>query len=116
LRALLFGAGREAARDALALAHAESGLSQADAAFAGADRFLADATEPKLPLSGADLMARGLAEGPPVGRALRAFQALWIGAGLPEEPETLARLIDEAVAESARAEPSTQEPGAAPGA
>jgi len=111
LRALLFGAGREAARDALALAEAESGSSPADTAFAGADRFLADAPEPKLPFSGADLIARGVAAGRPVGQTLRAFQALWIRAGFPKEPDTLARLLKEAVMESARAEPSTQEPG-----
>jgi tRNA nucleotidyltransferase/poly(A) polymerase len=115
LRALLFTAGRVAARDALALAHAESGLSPADAAFATADRFLADAPEPKLPSSGADLIARGVAEGPQVGRTLRALQALWIRAGFPEEPETLTRLIEEAV-ESARAEASTQEDGVDRGA
>jgi poly(A) polymerase len=106
LRALLLNAGREAARDALALAEAESGLSPADAAFAAADRFLADAPEPKLPFSGADLIARGVARGRPVGQALRAFQALWIRAGFPKEPETLARLIEEAVAELARGEAS----------
>jgi poly(A) polymerase len=116
LRTLLFNAGREAARDALALAQAESGAPPADAAFAVADRFLADAPEPKLPISGADLIARGVAAGRPVGRALRAFQALWIRAGFPKEPETLARLLEEAVAESARAETSTQEAGVERGA
>ena len=106
LRTLLFGAGREAARDALMLAHAEAQASPSDEAFAAADRFLADAPEPKLPLSGADLIARGVAAGRPVGRALRAFQARWIRAGFPKEPETLARLIEQAVAESARTEAS----------
>jgi hypothetical protein len=104
LRTLLFTAGREAARDALMLAHAESEAPPSDAAFAAADRFLIDAPEPKLPFSGADLIARGVATGRPVGQALRAFQALWIRAGFPKEPETLARLIEEAVVESARAE------------
>jgi tRNA nucleotidyltransferase/poly(A) polymerase len=104
LKTLLFTAGREAARDALVLAHAESEAPPSDAAFAAADRFLADAPEPKLPFSGADLIARGVATGRPVGLALRAFQALWIRAGFPKEPETLARLIEQAVAESARAE------------
>ena len=80
-----------------------------DAAFAAADRFLADTPEPKLPISGSDLIARGVAAGRPVGRALRAFQALWIRAGFPKEPETLTRLLEEAVAESTRAAPSTQE-------
>jgi tRNA nucleotidyltransferase/poly(A) polymerase len=106
LRTLLFSAGREAARDALLLAQAESGAPPSDAAFAAADRFLADAPEPKLPISGADLIARGVAAGRPVGGTLRAFQTLWIRAGFPKEPETLARLLEEAIAESARTEAS----------
>jgi poly(A) polymerase len=104
LRTLLFSAGREVARDALALALAESEASSSDAAFAVADQFLADAPELKLPISGGDLIAHGLGPGPPVGRALRAFEALWIRAGFPEEPERLTRLLEEAIAESARAE------------
>jgi len=100
LRALLFGAGRQGARDALMLAHAESEALPPDGAFAAADLFLADAPEPRLPLSGADLIARGVKAGRPVGQALRAFQALWIRAGFPREPETLARLIEQAVAQA----------------
>jgi poly(A) polymerase len=106
LRALLFNAGREAARDALALAQAGSEAPASDAAFSAADRFLADAPEPKLPVSGADLIARGVAEGRPVGQALGRFKALWIRADFPNDPETLARLLEEAVTQSARTEPS----------
>jgi poly(A) polymerase len=101
LRALLFTAGREAARDALALAEAEAGAPRSDVAFAAADRCLADAPEPKLPFGGADLIARGVPGGPRVGETLRAFQARWIQAGFPGEPETLGRLLDEAVEELA---------------
>jgi poly(A) polymerase len=101
LRALLFNTGREPARDALALAQAESGAPPADVAFAAADRFLAEAPEPKLPFGGADLIARGVPAGPRVGETLRAFQALWVRAGFPDEPETLAHLLNEAVAELA---------------
>jgi poly(A) polymerase len=106
LRALLFNVGREAAHDALALAQAESEAPPSDTAFAAAGRFLTDAPEPKLPISGTDVIARGVAAGPPVGQALRAFRALWIRAGFPKEPETLTRLLEEAVAESTRVEPS----------
>ncbi len=101
LRALLFVAGREAARDALALAEAESGASPADAAFDAADRFLAETPIPKLPFSGADLVARGVAAGPRVGETLRAFQALWIRAGFPRERDTLERLLEEAATQAA---------------
>jgi poly(A) polymerase len=106
LRALQFAAGREAARDALMLARAESEAPSSDAAFAAADRFLGDAPQPKLPINGADAIARGVAAGRPVGRALRAFQTLWIRAGFPKEPETLTRLLEEAVTGSTAARDS----------
>jgi poly(A) polymerase len=106
LRALQFAAGREAARDALMLARAESEAPPSDAAFAAADRFLGDAPQPKLPINGADAIARGVAAGRPVGRALRAFQTLWIRAGFTKEPETLTRLLEEAVTGSTAARDS----------
>jgi poly(A) polymerase len=114
LRTLLFTAGREAARDALILAQAESEAPPSNPAFAAADLFLADAPEPKLPVNGADLMARGVTAGRPVGRALRTFQALWIRAGFPKEPEMLARLLEAAVAETARGEERSGGRGGAP--
>jgi poly(A) polymerase len=109
LRTLIFAVGRESARDTLALAQAESEAPPSDASFAAGDRFLADTVELKLPVSGADLIARGVAEGRQIGRALRAFQALWIQAGFPKEPETLTRLLDEAIVKSMWVEPSAQE-------
>ena len=98
LRTLLLAAGREAARDALTLAEAESEAPSNVTAFGAADQFLANAPELKLPISGADLITRRVAAGRAVGRALRAFQAQWIHAGFPKEPGTLARLLEEAVA------------------
>ena len=98
LRTLLFAAGREAARDALTLAEAESEAPSDVRAFGAADQFLANAPEPKLPISGADLIARRVEAGRAFGRALRAFQAQWIHAGFAKEPGTLARLLEEAVA------------------
>ena len=96
-RTFLFSTGRAAAREALVLAQADSEARPCDEA--AADQFLAHAPEPKLPISGADLIARGVAAGRAVGRALRAFQALWIRAGFPKEQEMLTRLLDEAVTE-----------------
>jgi tRNA nucleotidyltransferase/poly(A) polymerase len=107
LRTLLFSVGREAARNALMLLQAESGAPASDAAFNAVDRFLADVPRPRLPISGADLIARGVSAGHPVGRALRAFQALWIRAGFPKEPETLAWLLEEAVARSSVTQDTT---------
>jgi tRNA nucleotidyltransferase/poly(A) polymerase len=100
LRTLLFAAGSEAARDALTLAEAESEAPPDVRAFGAADQFLANAPEPKLPISGTDLIARRAA-GRAVGQVLRTFQAQWIHGGFSKEPGTLARLLEEAVAASA---------------
>ena len=97
LRVLLFLAGRQAARDALFLAAADFGASPDDRAFADGDRFLSEARTPELPVSGSDLVARGVPEGRRVGEVLRAFRRLWIEAGFPSDPEALDRLATAAV-------------------
>ncbi len=94
LRVLLFNAGREAAHDALALAQAESEAAPSDAAFAAAGRFLIDASEPTLPISGADLLARGVATGRPVGRGAARLPGAVDPSRLPEragDADALAR-------------------------
>ncbi len=98
LKKLLFAAKRRAARDALMLAEAESSANADDAAFAEADRFLAETPEPKLPVGGADLAARGIPGGPRVGEILSAFRDLWVEAGFPSEPEAVDLLLKKAAA------------------
>ncbi len=66
------------------------------ARFASAFRFVSDTPQPRLPFSGADILARGIEPGKGVGAILKRLQALWIRAGFPREPEVLARLLDEA--------------------
>ena len=97
LRRLLFTAKRRAARDALALAQAESGAAPDDPAFAEADRFLAETPEPRLPVGGADLAARGVPGGPRVGEILAAFRDLWIEAGFPEGKDAVDRLLSQTI-------------------
>ncbi|HTR12044.1 MAG TPA: CCA tRNA nucleotidyltransferase [Roseiarcus sp.] len=99
---LLFSAKRQAARDALALAQAESAAAPDDPAFSTADAFLAETEEPKLPISGADVVAQGVAAGPEIGEILRRFQELWLEAGFPRESETLIPLLAKAIAERFR--------------
>jgi poly(A) polymerase len=55
--------------------------------------------EPRLPLTGEDVMASGQVRGKLVGAALKSLQARWIRAGFPKEPATVARLLDEVLAE-----------------
>ena len=95
LRELLFDLERQGALDALHLAWAQSRAATADAGWRGAAAFLRDTPEPRLPFSGADLIARGVPAGPPLGTALKRLQAAWIRAGFPHEPHRLAALLAE---------------------
>ncbi len=100
LRVALFERGRVGAIDSMTLAHAQSGAAAEDSRWLSAHRFLSDTPIPRLPFTGADLVARGIAPGRGVGAALKSLQAKWIRAGFPREPETLARLLAQAMEES----------------
>ncbi len=93
LRILLFEHGRRPALDALLLARSDA--RDRGGAWAGAEAFLRDTPEPRLPFSGADLQARGFAEGRALGAALKDLQARWIKAGFPQDPHSLAQLLDD---------------------
>ncbi len=100
--ALLFDCGTRTAVDALMLAMADA-AGGADAAWEAALRTLQSRPPPLLPVGGADVMARGIADGRRVGAVLKLFQAGWIRAGFPADPATLAALLDDAVAAQSRA-------------
>jgi poly(A) polymerase len=70
-RGLAFRVGHQIALDRLLLAGAP-----VDA--------LCDWTPPRLPIGGGDLVARGIARGPDVARALREIETRWIAAGFPD--------------------------------
>ena len=92
LRRLLFLHGREAARDALLLAAAQS---PDPAQWAQALAFLRAAAEPRLPFSGDDLIARGVPAGRAIGEALERLKQRWIAAGFPDDPGQLSHMLDE---------------------
>lgn len=95
LRERLFEDGREGAIDGLKLAWAESGTAADAPDWRGAANFLRDTPEPHPPFSGADLIARGIPAGKPLGAALKRLQAAWIRAGFPQDPRSLAALLDD---------------------
>ncbi|WGJ14681.1 CCA tRNA nucleotidyltransferase [Methylocapsa sp. D3K7] len=94
LQALLFRHGRQAAVDAVLLAEADARPGNGGG-WVLARNFLFEATEPRLPFSGADVIALGITEGRAIGEALRGLQARWIEAGFPTDPASLTRLLDE---------------------
>lgn len=92
-RAFLYRFGVEAFRDGVRLAWARSGAAADDSRWRG--RFVLPNRwkVPTLPVRGADLLARGLAEGPAIGRVVRAFEDWWISEDFPRDEVRLARAL-----------------------
>lgn len=63
---------------------------------AAAARALVGWQRPKLPASGKDIIARGVAPGPEVARRLGAFERAWVAAGFPLDAPAIAALLDSA--------------------
>ena len=57
---------------------------------------------PRLPISGGDLVARGIERGPEVARALRAIESRWLAEGFPDAAR-VAAIADEVTAQLLRA-------------
>ncbi len=55
---------------------------------------------PKLPASGKDIIARGVAPGPEVAKRLGAFERAWAAAGFPADASTVAIMLDAAANQS----------------
>ncbi|MCI0466872.1 MAG: CCA tRNA nucleotidyltransferase [Beijerinckiaceae bacterium] len=94
LQGLLFRHGRQAAADAIVLAQADAAPGH-DAEWQRARNYLAGTGEPRLPFSGADIIAHGITEGRAIGKALKELETAWMNAGFPTDPASLKRLLDE---------------------
>lgn len=57
---------------------------------------------PKFPLKAADFKARGIAEGPALGRVLTLAEDAWLAADFPLDKSTLAAIADQSAARFAR--------------
>lgn len=88
-KARLYRQGPQAYRDGVLLAWARSGAGKDDEAWrellALPDRW----TAPVLPVAGRDLVARGVAPGPEVGRRLTEIEERWIAGGFSADREEL---------------------------
>ncbi len=95
-RALLYAQGAENYRRLIALSLARAlGSSTTDPAWADALTLPARWTAPKLPVNGADVMARGVPAGRAVGEALRRVEAWWIAQDFePGREALLAKLAE----------------------
>lgn len=91
-RVLLYELKEPAFSDAAMLAWARSQASDHDASWRALATFSQRWSAPVFPIKAADFMARGMAQGPALGVAMRAAEQAWIAAGFPMESEALERL------------------------
>jgi poly(A) polymerase len=101
-RRRLYRLGEDRYRDRLLLAWARSGENSEATAW----RELATLPErwsaPKFPLKAADFLARGIAQGPQLGRVLGSAEDAWLAAGFPLDETALNAIADQAVARLSR--------------
>ncbi len=96
-RVFLYRFGTEAFRDGVLLAWALSGAATDDPDRRARLLLPLRWHAPKLPVGGRDLLARGLAEGPALGRIVRAFEDWWIAEDFPQDEARLARTLSDFV-------------------
>ncbi len=94
-RDLLFVHGRAAARDGARLA--EAAATGPREGWAAALRRLDEEPVPDMPVTGRDLLARGL-KGPAIGEALDRFRAAYRAAGFPADPAARDALLGASLA------------------
>ena len=101
-RRRLYRLGEERYRDRLILAWARSGERSDDPSWRELATLPARWAAPKFPLKAADFLARGIAEGPELGRALALAEDAWLAAEFPLERSSLDAIADQAVARLTR--------------
>jgi poly(A) polymerase len=99
-RALLYQLGPQSFADRVFVAWARSDAGAADGAWHELASLPQRWTAPAFPLKAADFMRRGVAEGPPLGVALRAAEAAWIAADFPLDRAALETIADQTVRET----------------
>jgi poly(A) polymerase len=95
-RTLLYRLGSARFTDRVLLSWARSGVAATDPDWRGLATLPQRWTPPAFPLRAGDLMARGVAKGPPLGRALAAAEEHWIAAGFPSDRALIAEIADRA--------------------
>ena len=98
----LYRLGEDRYRDRLILAWARSGEGSDTASWRELASLPARWTAPKFPLKAADFLARGLAHGPELGRALALAEDAWLAADFPLDQSSLETIADQAAARVTR--------------
>jgi poly(A) polymerase len=100
LRTLLYRLGEQGFVDRITLAWSRTARDASDPFWRRAVTLPQRWEPPTFPLKAADLITRGLAKGPELGRALAAAEDAWVAADFPHEAETIAAIADAAAGSS----------------
>jgi poly(A) polymerase len=95
-RGLLYRLGPQTFIDSVLLAWSRATQDATDGSWRTTATLPARWHAPAFPLKAADFLARGMAKGPALGAALRRAEEAWIAEGFPRDPDSLARIADEA--------------------
>ncbi|MFL5209980.1 MAG: CCA tRNA nucleotidyltransferase [Microvirga sp.] len=99
VRRFVAEAGIATVRDVLTATEGEPRPRLTGDGLAAYRRFAAgEEAAPQFPLKGADLVRRGIAKGPEVGRRLERAREAWLAEGCPLDPAATARFLDVALA------------------
>ncbi|MFT4120221.1 CCA tRNA nucleotidyltransferase [Bradyrhizobium sp.] len=101
-RRLLYRLGAERYQDRVLLAWARGGGDVTSARWRELAELPQRWTAPKFPLKAADFIARGMAEGPALGRVLTLAEDAWLAADFPLDEGALASIADQAAARASR--------------
>lgn len=93
-KAALYRQGAPAFRDRVRLSCADAGAAADDEAWTKLATLPERWTAPAMPVTAAELMERGVAKGPELGRALKAVEAAWIAVGFPQETSEIDALVE----------------------
>ncbi|HRN88501.1 CCA tRNA nucleotidyltransferase [Hyphomicrobium sp.] len=96
-RVYIYRFGADAFRDGVLMAWAASDAPADDPEWRMRFHLAERWTAPELPVRGSDLLARGLAEGPAIGRVVRAFEDWWITHDFPSDKLQLAKALSDLV-------------------
>lgn len=97
-RALLYRLGAERFVDRVLMAWAHADAGAADARWHRLATLPQRWTPPAFPLQASDFMAKGIARGPGLGRALAAAEEAWIAADFPGDATAIAAITERAAA------------------
>jgi poly(A) polymerase len=101
-RRRLYRLGEERYRDRLLLAWARAGSDADPAPWRALATLPQRWSAPKFPLRAADFIARGIAEGPTLGRVLTLAEDAWLAADFPLDQAALAAIADQAAGRVSR--------------